>query len=250
MYAQLSVPQRDERYRAAEHSLRSPLILLILFVASSCWTCDAADAPQWSDTPLTRLEALALIQTLNSEILASSSATLTLGQWCAEHNLASEPAILARRIDTAPEALSAAQRQELELGPTDQVRYRRVELSCGSHVLSIADNWYVPSRLTADMNQQLQNTQIPFGIVVRPLHPHRETLEVKMLWSPLAAGWERGGAASVQPAADEPLQLPAALFEHRAILYTPRHQAIAEVQEVYQRDILAFPQPQWPPKGQ
>jgi hypothetical protein len=30
----------------------------------------------------------------------------------------------------------------------------------------------------------------------------------------------------------------------RSVLYTPEHRPIAEVHEVYQRDILAFPEPQ------
>jgi hypothetical protein len=37
--------------------------------------------------------------------------------------------------------------------------------------------------------------------------------------------------------------LPAALFEQRALLYAGNHQPIAEVHEVYQRDVLAFPEP-------
>jgi hypothetical protein len=34
--------------------------------------------------PLSRLEALALLETLNAEILASRGTTLTLEKWCAE----------------------------------------------------------------------------------------------------------------------------------------------------------------------
>jgi hypothetical protein len=32
----------------------------------------------------------------------------------------------------------------------------------------------------------------PFGKVVRPLEPYRQTFAVKLLWSPLPTGWERG----------------------------------------------------------
>jgi hypothetical protein len=206
-------------------------------------TASAASTPDWPDTPLTRVEALALIQTLNAKILASSSATTSLGQWCQAHHLAAEPVILARRIDSLTEPPSPAQREALEVSARDPVRYRRVELSCGDHVLSIADNWYVPGRLTADMNRQLDGTQTPFGTVVQPLHAHRETLEARLLWSPLPEGWESTGAGAMPPPGTR-LQLPAALFEHRAILYTPQHRPIAEVHEVYQRDLLAFPEPQ------
>ena len=35
--------------------------------------------------------------------------------------------------------------------------------------------------------------------------------------------------------------IPAALFEHRAVLYTRDHKPFSEVSEVYQRQVLAFP---------
>jgi hypothetical protein len=210
-------------------------------------------APLWSDTPLARLEALALIQTLNVEILSSSSATLTLERWCRDHDLAQPPVILARRIDQAFEAPSAAVRHDLGVSGADSVRYRRVELTCGDHLLSVADNWYVPSRLTRQMNHLLDSTQTPFGKVVLPLKPHRETIAVQMLWAGLPDGWESAEPAShpasasgAASAPSQPLELPPALFEHRAILYTPAHQAIAEVRELYQRDLLSFPEPRLP----
>ena len=203
-------------------------------------------AADWTDTPVTRLAALALIQTLNAQILSSNSATLTLEQWCREHALAQPPVILARRADTSTVPPTAATRADLQLVDQEVVRYRRVELTCGDHVLSVAENWYVPDRLTPDMNQQLDTTQTPFGKVVQPLQPHRETLAAHLLWAPLPAGWENGDFAAA-PTGRLPLQLPAALFEHRAVLYAPDHRAIAEVHEVYQRDLLAFPQPQLPP---
>jgi hypothetical protein len=232
------MPERG--HRASPRALARALYWIGLGALNTCF---AVSTPDWPDTPLTRLEALALIQTLNAEILASRSATSSLEQWCQAHHLAAKPVIVARRIDPLPEPASPAQRAALEVGAHDLLRYRRVELSCGDHVLSIADNWYVPGRLTAGMNRQLEGTQTPFGIVVQPLHPHRETLEVKLLWSPLPEGWESNGAGALAPRGAH-LDLPAALFEHRAILYTAQHQPIAEVHEIYQRDLLAFPEPQ------
>jgi hypothetical protein len=38
-----------------------------------------------------------------------------------------------------------------------------VHLKCGERVLSEADNWYVPARLTKEMNQSLENSDIAFG---------------------------------------------------------------------------------------
>jgi len=212
-----------------------------------------ASPPPWMDTPLARLEAQALIQTLNVELLSSTSATLTLERWCRDHALADTPVIWAHRIDPSAEDASAAPRQDLQVAAHETVRYRRVELTCGDHVLSVAENWYVPARLTPRMNHLLESTQTPFGKVVQPLSPHRETIAVRLLWSALPEGWERAEASGaplpvsgpvLAPAAS--LQLPPALFEHRAILYTPRHEPIAEVHEVYQRDLLAFPEPRVP----
>src|SRR5205085_218797 len=47
----------------------------------------AQDLPAWPDTFETRVQALALIQTLNAEILGSRSATATLERWCRDHKL-------------------------------------------------------------------------------------------------------------------------------------------------------------------
>jgi chorismate-pyruvate lyase len=216
----------------------------MLSIADVATTASAATpAVEWRDTPIARLEALALIETLNAEILASNSATLTLERWCSEHAIADPAQILAHRTDAAAEAPSAAIRADLQVSAQESVRYRRVELACGEHVLSVAENWYVPARLSDAMNRLLDTTQSPFGKVVQPLQVHRQTLEAQLLWSPLPAGWERAGSGvSMNPQGH--LELPAALFEHRALLYTSAQSVIAEVHEIYQRDILAFPEPQ------
>ncbi|MHC2295944.1 hypothetical protein ACVJBD_000150 [Rhizobium mongolense] len=45
---------------------------------------------QWLNTPTSRVEALAVLQTLNANLLSNASATLTLDRWCAAHKLATE----------------------------------------------------------------------------------------------------------------------------------------------------------------
>jgi chorismate-pyruvate lyase len=67
-------------------------------------------------------------------------------------------------------------RRLLQVGSGEPVRYRRVRLSCGGQVLSDADNWYVPARLTAEMNSTLDGTDTPFGTVAKPLDFQRRTL--------------------------------------------------------------------------
>jgi hypothetical protein len=202
----------------------------------------AQPPPAWPDTFVTRVEALALMQTLNAEILGSRSATLTLETWCRDHRLAEEPRIAARLLTGVDQPLSGEQRQRLQIND-ERAKYRRVQLRCGSRVLSEAENWYVPSRLTAEMNRLLETTDTPFGKAVQTLEPYRQTFDVRLLWSPLADGWERTSDRRSPCAATGTLAIPDALFEHRAILYTREHKPFAEVHEVYQRQVLAFPAP-------
>jgi len=163
--------------------------------------------------------APALMQALNDELLASRSATQTLEAWCSDHHLAAQPRIVAQLVTNTDKDATAEQRQRLHVASTDVVKFRHVRLRCGARVLSEADNWYVPGRLSAEMNRLLETTDTPFGVVVRPLEPYRETLAVTTFWT--------AGAAP-----------PEALFAHRAVLFTRDHVPFSEVYEVYQREIL------------
>jgi hypothetical protein len=196
----------------------------------------------WPDDFLGRLEALALVETLNAELLAGRSATLTLEKWCADHAMAPEPKIVARQQQGAARAPSEEQRRRLGVGPEESIRYRRVLLTCGEHVLSEADNWYAPSRLTPEMNRALETTDTPFGKVVQPLQPFRRTFAVEMLWSPLPRGWESRtpNAIMTERPRGEFLDAPHALFEHRAIVLGADGRPIAEVRETYTKEILDF----------
>ena len=220
---------------------RSAIVAAAL-VAGGARLAHAQPAPAWPDTFVTRLGALALIQTLNADILGSRSATLTLENWCREHRLAEEPRITARLLTGVDQAVSAEQRQRLQIHD-EKAKYRRVQLRCGSRVLSEAENWYVPSRLTAQMNRMLETTDTPFGKAVQGLEPYRQTFDVRLLWSPLANGWERQADQRPPCATTGALAIPEALFEHRAILYTRDHKPFSEVHEVYQRQLLAFAAP-------
>ena len=127
------------------------------------------------DTFLARVETLASIETLNADLLAGSSATRTLEHWCAVHAMAADPKLHAELVRGADAPLDEAGRRRLGLAAGEPVRYRRVRLTCGGHVLSEADNWYVPPRLTPEMNRLLDTTDTPFGKVVAALHFTRET---------------------------------------------------------------------------
>ncbi len=222
---------------------RIGLGLSAVIVAFACTPALAATAQPWPDTPLGRVQALAVIETLNAELLASSSATATLEAWCGDHHMASPPRLTAEQVRAEDKPVTDEQRQVLQVGPTEDVKYRRVRLSCGGHVLSEADNWYVPGRLTADMNRQLETTDTPFGRVVVGLHPVRQTLAAELLWSPLPAGWDLSvGAAAANPAGGGgALAIPDALFRHRAVLYDEHRRPFSEVVETYTGAVLDYP---------
>lgn len=194
----------------------------------------------WSDSYVGRLEALATLETLNSALLASRSATQTLETWCADHHLAEPARVTALRVAGADKPITAEQRQELQIGPTEPVRYRRVRLACGAHILSEADNWYAPARLTPEMNTLLETTDIPFGRVIAPLHPNRQTLSVDPLWAPLPPGWDLRTTPALPAAAAPPLEIPPSVFRHRALVLDGQGRPLAEVVETYTGETLNF----------
>jgi chorismate-pyruvate lyase len=183
-----------------------------------------------------RLEALALLETLNAELLSHPSATATLEQWCAAHHLATEPRLSAQLV-REEKKLPESDRALLGIGPEEAVKYRRVRLSCGDVVLSEADNWYVPSRLTPEMNRTLEQTDTPFGRAVAPLHFTRQTLLAELLWKPLPEGWEM---APIPVGDSGPLTVPDFVLRHRALLFTGEHVPFSEVVETYTSGVLAF----------
>ena len=200
----------------------------------------AALAGNWPDTPLARTEALALLQTLNADLLSHPSATLTLERWCGSHRLAATPRVTARRDRKANKPMPEDLRRALGIDAGTPVRYRRVQLVCGGHVLSEADNWYLPGRLTAAMNQALDHSDTPFGKVVAPLHFRRHTLSARLLWSPLPEGWEMHGLPA---AGSQQLVLPHQLLLHRALLEDAQGRPFSALVETYTEQVLAFPPP-------
>jgi hypothetical protein len=231
-------------------ALRPTLVALSLS-ALACPTARAgADVagPAWPDTFAVRVEALAVLQTLNAELLSQDSATATLQRWCELHRLAASPRIVAIPVPGAPKPATDAQRMELRVGLAEPVRYRHVRLTCGSLVLSEADNWYVPARLSPAMNHRLETTDTPFGAVVHELHFQRHTLSARLLWMPLPSGWEMNSRAEPQVSAT--LRVPGAVLEHRAVLTLQDGTPFSEVVETYTGNVLAFPLPQLPePSG-
>ena len=200
-----------------------------------------AHAATWPDTPVARVETLALLQTLNADLLSNDSATLTLDRWCAAHELASPAKIVAERIHADDKTPPGEVRGLLSVGAADEVRYRHVRLRCGEHVLSEADNWYVPGRLTPQMNETLDTSDTAFGRAVQALHFKRRTLSARLLWSPLPEGWEMG--AKLPQRTRKGLRIPAEIIQHQAVLALPDGTPFSVVVETYTGEVLNFTPP-------
>jgi chorismate-pyruvate lyase len=226
--------------------MRNVIVSLIAFSATFLLAVAVkaraqASTTQWPDTPTVRVATLALLETLNADLLSNDSATLTLERWCAAHKIGSPAKIVAERVREADKEPTDEIRQLLNVTATETVRYRHVRLHCGEHVLSEADNWYVPARLTPDMNQVLDTTDTAFGRAVQALHFHRRTLSARLLWSPLPAGWEM--EHSLPKINKGPLRVPAEIIQHRAVLSLPDGTPFSVVVETYTNEILSFPKP-------
>lgn len=205
-------------------------------------TLGASPAPaSWPDTPVARLEALAELQTLNADLLSHDSATLTLDRWCSRHHLADGARIVADRVRGQDKPPPAAVREQLHAGADQPIAYRRVRLRCGEHILSEADNWYVPSRLTADMNRTLETSDTAFGRVVQPLRFQRHTVLAKLLWSPLPENWDSGGAPLPRARPGTSLPIPDQVIEHQALLTRADGEPFSYVIETYTGAVLDFP---------
>lgn len=93
---------------------------------------------------------------------------------------------------------------------------------CGALVLSEADNWYVPGRLTPEMSKLLDTTDLPFGRVVQTLHFQRHTLSSTLLWQPLPEGWEMN-AGVTQRRRGDPISAAEAIGASSSADFARRH---------------------------
>ncbi|MCQ8241134.1 hypothetical protein [Rhizosaccharibacter radicis] len=199
-----------------------------------------AAGSSWPDDRFHRLAAEAMLETLRGELLSHPSATLVLERWCRIHRLADGP-VRAERQAVPDLPLPGDGAALLQIGADEPVRYRRVALRCGGRLLSEADNWYVPGRLTADMNRTLDNSDTPFGKVVAPLGFRRETLSSRLLWRPLPEDWATASPPALPPGGV--LAIPPSLFETSARLMDRNNRPIALVRETYKQDVLAVAPP-------
>ena len=156
------------------------------------------------------LAALALgqaepVRQLDAELLATKSATAVLQKHCAEP--------IRAEVDRGASHDDPDVRKQLQAGPDEPIVYRRVRLMCGGRVFSRAENWYLPGRLTPEMNAALAG-DAPYGAVIRPLSPSRRTLSHE----PLSGGED--------------------ILRHRALVLDKAGRPLAEVVETYTGDLL------------
>ncbi|WP_237478524.1 hypothetical protein [Lichenibacterium dinghuense] len=230
--------------RRAAGAVSALLSLLPLTALAGAAAAAPPGPASWPDDATSRLEALALVETLNADLLAHDSATLTLERWCGSHGLASPPTVTAARVPEAETPADEAVRRQLGVDAAEPVRHRHVRLSCGCHVVSEADNYYLPARLTPEMNRALDTTDTAFGRAVAALKFQRRTLSAELLWRPLPPGWERADA--LPPPAPGALAVPPEVLRHRAVLVLPDGTPFSALVETYTGEVLAFPKP--PPR--
>jgi chorismate-pyruvate lyase len=104
---------------------------------------------------------------LHEKLLASPSATAVL------RDVFGDPVEIRRLPEAAPP--TDAQCARLGVASAADITHRRVVLVAAGLPASRADLWYVPARLWPGMAETLLTTTIPFGTVVAPMQPARDT---------------------------------------------------------------------------
>ena len=167
--------------------------------------------------------AAAQLTRFEAALAAEPSATHALEGWCGLLTGSDHTAITAQMVpgENAPRPTGLA--GLLGVSPATPLAYRHVRLSCRIGTLSEAHNWYVPARLTPEMNAALAQTDTPFGRVVAPLHFTREALTSKR---------GRGVACPAHT-----------ILTNRALLRLPNGQPLALVVDCYTARNLARPVP-------
>jgi acid phosphatase class B len=199
---------------------------------------NASNNTNSTDSKVEQLSHYAILQTLNTTLLASKSATQTLQKWCDDHHIASPAKIRAVRDEQILKKASNEIRHILKVSNDEKIGYRSVQLFCGEYVLSEADNWYVPCRLTDEMNNLLNNSDMPFGLAVQSLNFHRRTDEVLLLWQPVNTNWDQ--TTTSLDTHIKPAVIPDQVLQHRAVLMTDQNVPFSIVIETYTKNIFLF----------
>jgi chorismate-pyruvate lyase len=164
------------------------------------------------------IQPAAPVEGLERMLASHDSATAALEQWCEQQGLANPAQVIAEQAAGQLVSDPAYLRELLGVAAAEPLGSRHVRLTCGGRLLSQAQNWYVPARLTPEMNAVLASTTTPFGKVAAPLQFRRELIET------------RRGAGSDCPAGT--------VLYQRAVLRLPDGRALAHVLECYAASAL------------
>lgn len=162
----------------------------------------------------------AALARFDAALRASDSATRILQAWITERSGIEARVAAHVRALAMPQADMGIMAR-LGVGRWADVQYRRVWLTSGGRVFSIAENWYVPARLDSAMAERLSDGESPFGAVIAPLSPTRETLSTERLWD--------GAGGNI---------MPTTLLRHHALVRSGDGTPLCEVSETYTRNIV------------
>lgn len=116
------------------------------------------------------------VSRLDRLLRSSPSATALLERLWAERWGDTAASLRAQLVAGPPPPEPPDLRTLLEVADAEALGHRRVALGVGTTMLSEAENWFVPARLTATMRALLVATDTPFGRVIASLAPSRTTL--------------------------------------------------------------------------
>ena len=125
-------------------------------------------------------ENWARYEALVAALLQTGSATETLATWSRRRGW--DDAIVAHKLEADMRPAPARIAALLDIGEGETVGYRKVALASGERVLSRADNWFTPGRLSSGVNAGLDASQTPFGRLVGRMSPSRQVISADRLW--------------------------------------------------------------------
>lgn len=190
-----------------------------------------------------RMDAILILEELHYELIRSSSATDVLEKWCSKYTISKDTVqIKVKKVEEKKYFPNVAIKKRLKINDDNELHYRHVKLYCGKYALSEAKNWYVPNRLTPEINYSLANTIIPFGKLIKELSPRRINIEAKFFFESqfdnIIKIENESKPLALSNLFNEEMNMPRCLFRHKALIYSDKGLPISEVHETYLRDLL------------
>jgi hypothetical protein len=179
-------------------------------------------------------ETEALVWALSTRLIAGATATDTLLSWCEEHGLAHGPITVEVGQRFAPAVVPNEVMAALGPAASESVHYRQVQLRRGSLPQAAAENWFVPHRLAAGMDDLLQTTDVPFETVIAPLRPSRCTIAAQVRPLPTARSKDQ---SRLNASAHRPQ--PTIILEQEAVILSGTGTVLALVKERFFSDLVA-----------